>query len=96
MMAKHPLDSIKKPLRKDEIAQALRYAMIAELDAINMYLQIAEAIEDEKIKEVFKDIAREEKTHFGEFLAVLKELDPELVEEIQKGGEEVVEIFEKE
>ncbi|RLF01981.1 MAG: rubrerythrin [Thermoprotei archaeon] len=95
MMAKHPLDPIKKPLSKDEIAQALRYAIIAELDAINMYLQIAEAIEDEKIKEVFRDIAREEKTHFGEFLTVLKELDPELAEEIKKGEEEVAEIFEQ-
>jgi len=50
--------------------------IIAELDAINLYLQLAPSIEDEKVRKVFEDVALEEKTHVGEFLAFLKNLDP--------------------
>jgi len=38
---------------------------------------------------VFEDVAREEKTHFGEFLAVLKTYDPGLEAELKAGAEEV-------
>lgn len=89
-MSKHPLDlQPGKKLGKDEVAEALRLSIIAELDAINLYLQIARAVEDERVKKVFEDIAKEEKTHVGEFLAVLKALDAEQVEELRKGLEEV-------
>jgi len=77
---------------RDELIQALRIAIIAELDAVNLYLQFAEACGDERIKRVFEDIAREEKTHIGEFLALLLELDKEQVEELKKGEEEIKEL----
>ncbi|MEL9940872.1 MAG: family 1 encapsulin nanocompartment shell protein [Ignisphaera sp.] len=90
MLSKHPLDlPVGRKLTREEVAEALRLAVIAELDAINLYLQLARAIEDEKIRKVFEDIAKEEKTHVGEFLAVLKSLDSEQVEELRKGAEEV-------
>ncbi|MGB9816543.1 MAG: encapsulin [Desulfurococcaceae archaeon] len=96
MFGKNPLDyPTGRKLSKDEIAEAARMAIIAELDAINFYLQLARAIEDEKIRRVFEDIAREEKTHFGEFLAVLKELDKEQIEELEKGRMEVEEILQR-
>ncbi len=93
MLSKHPLDV--KPGEKlgpEEIKDALRYAIVAELDAINLYLQIARSVEDEKIRRVFEDVAREEKTHVGEFLALLKMLDPEQVKELEKGEEEIKEL----
>ncbi len=92
MMAKNPLDLQSKKFSKEELAEALRYAIIAELDAINLYLQFARAIEDERFKKVFEDIAKEEKTHVGEFLSLLKTLDPEQVEEIASGKREVEEL----
>lgn len=93
MLSKHPFDvPLGRKLSKDEVNDALRLSIIAELDAVSLYLQLARAIEDEKIKKVFEDIAREEKTHIGEFLALLKSLDPEQVEELAKGAEEVKEI----
>ncbi len=93
MLSKHPLD-VKpgKKLGPEEIKDALRYAIVAELDAINLYLQIARSVDDEKIRRVFEDVAREEKTHVGEFLALLKMLDPEQVEELEKGEEEIREL----
>ena len=93
MLSKHPLDlPVGRKFSKEEVAEALRLSIIAELDAINLYLQLARSIEDERIRRVFEDIAKEEKTHAGEFLAVLKSLDPEQVEELRRGAEEVREL----
>jgi len=89
-MSKHPLDLPQgRKLSKEEVAEALRLSVIAELDAINLYLQLARAIDDERYRRVFEDIAKEEKTHVGEFLSLLKTLDPEQVGELARGAEEV-------
>jgi len=93
MMSKHPLDFLKNgKLSSQEVAEALRLSIIAELDAINLYLQLARAIDDERIRRVFEDVANEERTHVGEFLTLLKSLDPKQVEELSKGAEEVKEL----
>ncbi len=93
MLSKNPLDLPRdRKFSKQEIAQALRWAIMAELDAINFYIQFASAIDDEGIKKVFLDIAKEEKTHVGEFLALLEKLDPEQVQELEEGKKEVEEL----
>jgi rubrerythrin len=91
MLSKNPLEltPYDQKFTKEKVAEALRLSIIAELDAINLYLQLAEKIEDDKIKKVFLDIAREEKTHVGEFLSLLKQLDPEQVVELKEGAKEV-------
>ena len=81
----------KKELRK----QILRVAIIAELDAISLYEQLASMTDDENLKKVLLDVAKEEKTHVGEFLEMLLSIDKEQVEEIEKGREEIREILEK-
>ena len=45
------------------------------------------------IRKVFLDVAREEKTHVGEFLQLLLQVDPEQVEELEKGKQEVKELL---
>jgi len=95
MLAKNPLDLVPKKLSKDEMIEALRLAIIAELDAINLYMQLARSIDDERIKRVFEDVAGEEKTHVGEFLALLKMLDEKQVKELEKGEREVKELVGK-
>ena len=81
-------------LSKDKIdMELLRVGMIAELDAVNLYEQLAAATDNENLKKVFLDIAKEEKTHFGEFQALLLKLDKEQVEELEKGKEEVEELI---
>ncbi len=92
-IAKNPLELAPgKKLSKEELAEALRIAISAELDAVNLYLQFARACEDGKARKVFEDVAKEEKTHVGEFLALLLELDPEQAKELKKGKEEVGEL----
>mgnify|MGYP001772539121 CR=1 FL=1 len=93
MLSKHPLEIPPgRKLSKEEIADALRLSIIAELDAVSLYLQLARAIDDEKIRKVFEEVAREEKTHVGEFLALLKILDPEQAKELEEGEKEVFEL----
>ncbi len=92
MLGENPLKVTReRKFNKKEIAQALRWGIVAELDAINFYEQLAEAIEDEKVKKTFLNVAREEKEHVGEFLALLLEYDDELREMIAKGYEEIEE-----
>ena len=62
------LEKIKKENLDKEI---LRAGIIAELDAINLYEQMAAMTENEDIKTILLDIAKEEKTHVGEFQALL-------------------------
>lgn len=73
--------------------ELLRVAIIAELDAINLYEQMANLARDEKLKTVFLDVAREEKTHVGEFQALLLRQDREQQEELIKGKEEIDELL---
>jgi rubrerythrin len=69
--------------------------MIAELDAINFYEQMAALTQDESIRKVLLDIAKEEKTHVGEFQALLLRKDEEQKEELEEGEEEVEELLGK-
>lgn len=86
MMSSLPID-LKK--LKDADKEILRIGMIAELDAVNLYEQLAAYAKSKKIKETLLEIAKEEKTHIGEFQALLLELDKEQVEELEKGKNEV-------
>jgi len=91
MLSKIPinLDQVKK---EDLDREILRVEIIAELDAINLYEQMAAVAGNEIIKRILLDIAKEEKTHVGEFLALLLKMDEEQVKELEEGKEEVEEM----
>jgi len=95
MLSKIPFD-VSKIEEEDLDKQMLRVAIIAELDAINLYEQLAAITKDENLRTVFLDIAREEKTHVGEFLTMLLMKDEEQEKELEAGEEEVEEILENE
>ena len=86
-----PID-FSKVSKKDAVKEALRLGIIAELDAISLYEQLAMTLDDEGMKKVFMDVAKEEKTHVGEFQALLLERDKEQVEELRNGKNEVEEL----
>ncbi len=83
-----PIDAIS---REDVDREMLRTAIMAELDAINLYEQMAARTRHEGMKKVFLDVAREEKTHVGEFQALLMRIDPEHARELRAGDEEAQE-----
>lgn len=91
MLSKIPIKLDK--VKKDDIdKQILRAAIIAELDAVNLYEQLASMTDDEKLKVILLDVAKEEKTHVGEFQALLIRLDPEYGKELAHGEKEVQEM----
>jgi rubrerythrin len=79
------LQTIKQKNIDKEI---LRAGIIAELDAINLYEQMA-MTKKASIRKILLDIAREEKTHVGEFQALLLAEDREQVKELEEGKKEV-------
>ena len=91
MMSSLPID-LKKVAASEIDKEILRAGIIAELDAVNLYGQFAAAAKSLKIKKALAEIAREEKTHVGEFQALLLELDKEQANELKKGKEEIEEM----
>lgn len=53
--------------------------MIAELDAVNFYEQMANLSKNEEIRTILLDIAREEKIHVAMFETVLLQVDYEFL-----------------
>lgn len=94
MLSQMPID-LSKVKKEDIDLEILRAGMIAELDAINFYEQIAALTENQGIRKVLLDIAKEEKTHIGEFQALLLKRDEEQKEELKEGEEEVEELLGK-
>lgn len=94
MLSKIPmiLENVKK---EDLDKEILRAGMIAELDAINLYEQMAAMAKNNDIKKTLLDIAKEEKTHVGEFLTLLLGKDREQEVELEKGKEEIEELIGK-
>lgn len=68
--------------------ELLRLGMVAELDAVSLYEQLAKQTRNEKLKKILLSVAREEKTHVGEFQAALLQLDPEYARELEAGKKE--------
>ncbi len=90
MLSKIPINLSK--VKKDDInKEILRAAIIAELDAINLYEQMADLTDNQNLKDVLLDVAKEEKTHVGEFHTMLLKEDQEQVEELEAGKKEVEE-----
>jgi len=90
------LPVVLEKVNKGEVnREILRAGIIAELDAVNFYEQMAAFTTSIIIKKVLLEIAKEEKTHIGEFQALLLELDKEQVNELKHGAGEVSELKEK-
>jgi rubrerythrin len=84
-----------RKLTHEELIRAIRFMVAAEYEAIQLYMQLAESIDNELAIDVLKDIADEERVHAGEFLRLLHELDPEEQDFYAEGAEEVEEEIEK-
>ena len=90
MLSNIPIN-LEKVSKENIDVEILRAGIIAELDAINLYEQMASMAQDKNIKAILLDIAKEEKTHVGEFQTLLLNRDKEQVKELEEGKEEVKE-----
>jgi len=91
MLSQIPIN-LGKIKKEDLDKEILRAGMIAELDAVSLYEQMAAMTGNEIIKEVLLDIAKEEKTHMGEFQTLLLKEDEEQAKELEEGKKEVDEL----
>ncbi|MCW3996142.1 MAG: rubrerythrin [Candidatus Bathyarchaeota archaeon] len=80
--------SLDKKLSKNELIRALRFSVAAEYEAVQIYEQIVEAIDDDGTKVIIQDIISEEKLHAGQFLSLLFDLAPDEREPYVKGEAE--------
>jgi rubrerythrin len=94
MLSQIPID-LKQVSEANLDKEILRAAIIAELDAVSLYEQLASMTQNDHIKQVLLDVAKEEKTHVGEFQTMLLRLDSQQKEELAHGEEEVEELVGK-
>ena len=91
MLSRIPIN-LERISKKNLDKEILRAGIIAELDVINLYEQMAAMTENADIKRILLDIAKEEKTHAGEFQALLLINDKEQEKELEEGKKEVKEL----
>ena len=84
-----------RKVTKAELIRAIRFLVAAEYEAVQMYMQLAESIDNKLAAEVLEDIANEERVHAGEFLRLLKELAPDEEKFYAEGAQEVEEEIKK-
>jgi rubrerythrin len=89
-----PVD-LNKVKQENIDKEILRAGLIAEFDAINLYEQMAGLTQNDHIRKVLLDIAKEEKEHVGEFQTLLLKIDKEQTSELEEGREEVEELIGK-
>jgi rubrerythrin len=73
------LVGIDKIRPEDLDKEILRAAMIAELDAINIYEQMANMTKNREISQILLEVARKEKIHVAMFEIVLLQTDREFL-----------------
>jgi rubrerythrin len=76
-----------------ELVRAIRFMISAEYEAIQLYMQLAESTDNTLAQQVLVEIADEERVHAGEFLRLLRELEPEEETFYRQGAQEVEEEF---
>ncbi len=86
--------NVNRKITKEELIQAIRLDIAAELEAIYLYESHILATDDIVVKTVLGDIRDEEKAHVGELTTLLRYLDPKEAEFFAGGESEVREMME--
>ena len=81
-------------LTEQELIRAIRFSIASEFEAIQLYEQLRDSIENEKAKKLLTEISGDEKEHVGNFLRLLKMLCPEEEDFYKEGWEEAAEVME--
>ena len=90
------LENVKTPEKftDRELTRAIRDAIIAEEGAIKQYETVADATDNEKVKEVLQSLSDEERVHVGELQKLLSILLPDEDKLLEEGEKEVDDIKE--
>ena len=84
-----------RKLTNEELIRAIRFSVAAEDEATQVYMQLAESIDNKLAIKVLKSVSDEERVHMGEFLRLLQELAPDEEKFYDQGAKEVEDIIKK-
>ncbi len=84
-----------KKLNKEELIRAIRFDIAAEYEAVQLYTQLADSIDDKLVQAVLRDVADEELEHAGEFMRLLRYLSPDEFSHYDEGSGEVEAMMKK-
>lgn len=83
----------ERKLTKEELIRAIRFNIASEYEAIQLYDQLAESIDDKNAIKLLREISDDEKVHAGNFLKLLKTLDHDEGRFYEQGFDEACEII---
>lgn len=83
-----------RTLTKEELIRAIRFSIASEYEAVQIYTQLAESIDNKDAKKLLMEVAHDEVVHAGNFLALLAILDPEEERLYKQGAQEAIEVME--
>ena len=84
----------ERKLTKEELIRAIRFSIASEFEAIQLYEQLKESIDDSEAIKLLNEIAEDEKVHVGNFLHLLKCIAPDEAKLYDDGEKEAIEVFE--
>lgn len=79
---------VPRQMSNDELAQAIRFDLAGELEAIIGYEAHAMATQDERAKKILYHIADEERRHVGELQQLLYLLSSREAQYVEEGKQE--------
>lgn len=83
--------NVDRKISKEELIQAIRIDIAAELEAMFLYDSHANATDDPIAQEILRDIRDEEKLHLGQLIKLLEHLDPDGTTHFMEGYNEAIE-----
>ena len=82
-----------RKLTKEELIRAIRFSIASEYEAIQLYEELEESIDNEDAKRLLNEIAGDEKVHVGNFLHLLNILSPDEENSYKEGCEEAIKVI---
>ncbi len=89
-------NNANKTLNNNELIRAIRFSIASEFEAIQLYEQLKDSIDNEQARKLLSEISGDEKEHVGNFLHLLKILAPEEENYYKDGWQEAAEIMKTE
>ncbi len=86
----------KRTLDNNELIRAIRFSIASEFEAIQLYEQLRDSIENEDAIKMLNEVAGDEKEHVGNFLHLLKILAPDEEDYYKDGWKEAAEVMQLE
>jgi len=83
-----------KSFTDSEMIRAIRFAIASEYEAIQIYEEMTESISNKDAITIIEEIIEDEKVHVGNFLQLLRLLNPEEEEYYKEGYKETLDLLE--